>query len=91
MLSALAPSAIEVSLQVAEDLELERQQLHERWKQRLERAGYETALARRRYEAVDPQNRLVARTLERDWEAALMTEQALRTEHERALARALSG
>jgi DNA invertase Pin-like site-specific DNA recombinase len=88
MLSALAPSAIEVSLQVAEDLELERQQLHERWKQRLERAGYETALARRRYEAVDPQNRLVARTLERDWEAALMTEQALRTEHERALARA---
>jgi DNA invertase Pin-like site-specific DNA recombinase len=49
MLSALAPSAIEVSLQVAEDLELERQQLHEQWKQRLERAGYETALARRRY------------------------------------------
>src|SRR3954454_11718167 len=33
MLSALAPSAIEVSLQVAEDLELERQQLHEQWKQ----------------------------------------------------------
>ena len=29
----------------------------------------------------------MARTLERDWEAALMTEQALRTEHERALAR----
>ncbi|MFL5129904.1 MAG: hypothetical protein ACJ8DD_07150, partial [Microvirga sp.] len=45
--------------------------LHEQWKQRLERASYETALARRRYEAVDPQNRLVARTLERDWEAAL--------------------
>ena len=88
MLSALAPSAIEVSLQVAEDLELERQQLHEHWKQRLERAGYETALARRRYEAVDPHNRLVARTLERDWEAALTAEQALRAEHERALARA---
>ena len=32
---------------------------------------YEAALARRRYEAVDPDNRLVARTLERDWEAAL--------------------
>jgi hypothetical protein len=88
ILSALAPSAIEVSLQVAEDLELERQQLHEQWKQRLERAGYETSLARRRYEAVDPQNRLVARTLERDWEAALTTEQALRAEHERSLARA---
>ena len=87
MLGALAPSAIEVSLQVAEDLELERQQLHRQWRQRLERAEYETALARRRYEAVDPQNRLVARTLERDWEAALAAEQALRSDHERALSR----
>jgi DNA invertase Pin-like site-specific DNA recombinase len=75
MLDALSPSAIAVSLQVAEDLELERRQLHSQWKQRLERAAYQTALARRRYESVDPDNRLVARTLERDWEAALAAEQ----------------
>lgn len=87
ILGALAPSAIEVSLQVAEDLELERIERSRHWAQRLERAHYETALARRRYEAVDPQNRLVARTLERDWEAALAAEQALRAEHERELAR----
>ncbi|RWD62209.1 MAG: recombinase family protein, partial [Mesorhizobium sp.] len=87
MLEALSPSAIDVSLQVAEDIELERQQLHEGWKQRLERADYETALARRRYEAVDPDNRLVARTLERDWKAALATKQALADDHQRALAR----
>ena len=87
MLEALAPSAIEVSLQVAEDLELEREQLHEQWQRRLERAAYETALARRRYEAVDPHNRLVARTLERDWEAALEAEQAMRGEYERASTR----
>ncbi|WP_046867885.1 recombinase family protein [Microvirga massiliensis] len=87
MLDALSPSALEVSLQVAEDLELERQQLHGQWKQRLERAEYETALARRRYEAVDPQNRLVARTLERDWEVALAAEQALRDEHRWVLQR----
>ena len=87
MVGALSPSAIAVSLQVAEDLELERQQLHRQWKRRLERAGYETALARRRYEAVDPQNRLVARTLERDWEAALTAEQVLRDDHQRALTR----
>jgi hypothetical protein len=61
---AISPAAIDVSLQVAEDIELERQQLHEGWKQRLERADYEAALARRRYEAVKPDNRLVARTLE---------------------------
>jgi Recombinase zinc beta ribbon domain len=87
MVGALSPSAIEVSLQVAEDLELERQQLHGQWKRRLERAGSETALARRRYEAVDPQNRLVARTLERDCEEALTAEQVLRDDHQRALTR----
>jgi DNA invertase Pin-like site-specific DNA recombinase len=87
MLSALAPSAVEVALQLAEDLELERAALQRQWAQRLERAAYEAALARRRYEAVDPDNRLVARTLERDWEAALAQEQALRREHERYLAR----
>ncbi|GAC1583938.1 MAG: recombinase family protein [Sphingomicrobium sp.] len=87
ILEALSPSAIDVSLQVAEDIELERQELHESWNQRLERADYETKLARRRYEAVDPDNRLVARTLERDWEAALATQQALAEDHHRALSR----
>jgi hypothetical protein len=85
MLEAISPSAIEVSLQVAEDLELERRQLHSQWKQRLERAAYETALARRRYESVDPDNRLVARTLEREWDAALVAEQKLNDDHRRAL------
>jgi DNA invertase Pin-like site-specific DNA recombinase len=87
MLEALSPSAIDVSLQVAEDIEIQRQQMHERWKQRLERADYETILTRRRYEAVDPDNRLVARTLERDWEAALAARQVLDDEHQRALSR----
>ena len=87
MLEALSPSAIEVSLEVAEDLELERRQLHGQWKQRLERASYETALARRRYESVDPTNRLVARTLERDWETALAAERELGDDHRHALQR----
>jgi excisionase family DNA binding protein len=87
ILAALTPSAVEVSLQLAEDLELERTARQRQWAHRLERARYETALARRRYEAVDPQNRLVARTLEHDWEVALAAEQALQAEHERALAR----
>src|SRR3954466_10011841 len=47
MLDALTPGAIAVSLQVSEDLDLERQRLHDQWKQRLERATYATALARR--------------------------------------------
>lgn len=87
ILGALAPSAIEVSLQLAEDVELERAERQRYWAQRLERARYESALARRRYEAVDPENRLVARTLERDWEVALSAQQALEAEHAQELAR----
>jgi hypothetical protein len=37
MLQALTPSALEVSLQLAEDLELERTALHRQWRQHLER------------------------------------------------------
>jgi hypothetical protein len=42
-----------------------------RWQQKIERAGYEVQLARRQYDAVDPDNRLVARELERRFEKAL--------------------
>jgi excisionase family DNA binding protein len=87
ILAALTPSAVEVSLQLAEDLELERSERRRHWTERLERARYETALARRRYEAVDPDMRLVARTLEREWEAALAAEERLGAEHIREMAR----
>jgi hypothetical protein len=58
MQQALAPSALEVSLQIAEDLALERNELHRQWRQRLERARYEIDRARRQYDAVEPENRL---------------------------------
>ena len=87
VLDALEPAAIEVSLQLAEDVELERAERQRQWAQRLERAGYEVERARRQYSAVDPENRLVARSLERVWEEALAAELKLRAEHERVLAR----
>lgn len=86
VLQALEPAALEVSLQVAEDLEAERQQLHRHWAQRLERASFETERAQRQYNAVEPENRLVARTLERQWEAALAAEEALKAQYHRFLA-----
>ena len=46
----------------------------------VERARYEAELARRRFQAVDPENRLVARTLERDWEARLAEVERLERE-----------
>ena len=42
------------------------------WQMRVERAEYEAALAERRYEEVDPSNRLVAGTLEHRWNEALL-------------------
>ena len=54
----------------------------------VERARYEAELARRRFQAVDPENRLVARSLERDWEARLA--EVERLERESAARPALS-
>ena len=86
MLQTLTPAALEVSLQLAEDLELERTALHRQWQQRLERARYDVERAQRQYDAVEPENRLVVRTLEQRWEAALAEEVRVKAEHERFLA-----
>ena len=85
VLRALQPAALEISLQAAQAIEAERQQQHRHWQQRLERAHYDVERAARQYQAVEPEHRLVARTLERQWEEALAAEQTLQTEHERFL------
>src|SRR5205085_127982 len=77
VLRAVEPAALELSLRTGERLERDRQRLHDHWKQRLERADYEVARARRQYDAVDPENRLVARELERQWEQKLAEQQRL--------------
>ena len=86
VLEALEPAALEVSLEVAADVEAQRQRLHQHWAKRLERAGYEVDRAARQYHAVEPENRLVARTLERQWEEALASEEQLKADHRRFLA-----
>ena len=83
VLRALEPAALEISLRVADDLEAERRHLHRHWQQRLERAQYQVERAARQYQAVEPEHRLVARTLERQWEEALAAEAALRADHAR--------
>jgi DNA invertase Pin-like site-specific DNA recombinase len=86
VLQALEPAALELSLRVAADVEAERQQLQQHWHQRLERVRYEVERACRQYQAVEPENRLVARTLERQWEAALAAEATVQAEYTRFLA-----
>jgi DNA invertase Pin-like site-specific DNA recombinase len=83
VLQALAPAAIEISLAVASDLEAERVALDRQWRQRLERAQQAVDQARRCYASVEPENRLVARTLEKDWETALAAQARLMVDHDR--------
>lgn len=83
---ALQPAALEISMAVAEDLETERQRQQAHWQQRMERAQIETQRASRQYNAVEPENRLVARTLERKWEATLAVEAQLKNEYDQFLA-----
>lgn len=71
VLEALTPAQIELSLAVAQEMERQQAQLRKQWELRLEGAAYSARLAQRRYELVDPENRLVARHLEREWEARL--------------------
>lgn len=87
VLKALEPAALDVSLQVAQDLEAERQRTHHHWAQRLERAHHQVERAARQYHAVEPENRLVARTLEKQWESALCEEERLQAEYAEFLVR----
>jgi hypothetical protein len=83
VLAALQPAALELSLAAAADWEAEQQRLETHWRQQLERAQYEVDRAARSYQAVEPENRLVSRELERRWEAALREQQSLEEEFAR--------
>jgi DNA invertase Pin-like site-specific DNA recombinase len=85
VLRALEPAAVELSMQVHSDVEQERKRLEKHWQQRRQRARYDAELAERRYQAVDPENRLVAGTLEKRWEELLSQEKQLQEEYDRFL------
>ena len=85
LLRALEPATLELSLRAIENVEQERTRLHEQWRQKLERAQYEVGRAERQYHAVEPENRLVARTLEARWEEALKKQRELEEEYHRFL------
>lgn len=81
-LSAAQPPELELSLAVAREAEQQGEELAEQWRLRLERVRYDARLAERRYKAVDPDNRVVARTLERDWEECLREVERTEREYE---------
>lgn len=83
VLHALEPAAVDLSLQAATDIQQERERLHQHWRQRLERAQYESERAERQYQSVEPENRLVTRTLEQRWEESLRQQRQLREDYDR--------
>jgi hypothetical protein len=87
MLAMLQPASLNLSLEATLDLEKERQRLDALWQNRLERVRYESERAQRQYCLVEPENRLVARHLEKGWEEKLSEQKKLEIEYERFLAK----
>jgi len=71
VLTALAPLGIEAAIAAAERIESDHDGALAQWRLTVERASYEAQRAERRYRAIDPENRLVARGLEAEWEKSL--------------------
>jgi DNA invertase Pin-like site-specific DNA recombinase len=83
VLAAVTPAALEVSMAAAGQAEAERASLDRLWRQRIERARYAADRARRQYQLAEPENRLVARQLEKEWEAALAEASRLEADYQR--------
>jgi len=81
-LEAIKPAHLEVALSALDQVEARARQVDHQWQRQIERAQYEADLARRRYKAVDPDNRLVARSLEREWNEKLAEVEKLEREHQ---------
>src|SRR5262249_21374456 len=71
VLQAGGPAGVQAALAAAEQLEQTQQEQQQTLALALERARYEAERARRQYDAVEPENRLVAGELERRWNTAL--------------------
>jgi DNA invertase Pin-like site-specific DNA recombinase len=68
---AIRPAQLDALEAILTAQRLERDRLEQQWQEQIKRAQYESRLAQRQYDAVDPQNRLVAAELERRWEVKL--------------------
>jgi hypothetical protein len=77
VLQVLSVAAVEVHLQAVQQALADRAAVEKVWQQRLERAQQQADRARRCYRLAEPENRLVVRQLEKDWEQALAAQRDL--------------
>jgi len=83
IVQVVTPASLELSQRAAEECQRERTALDRHWRLRLERARQEADRVARQYHAVEPENRLVARTLERRWEELLRAQRTVEEEYDR--------
>jgi DNA invertase Pin-like site-specific DNA recombinase len=81
-LKAIEPARLEIALSALAQLEARAKQIDQQARRQIERVQYEADLACRRYRAVDPDNRLVARSLEREWNEKLLEVDRLEREYQ---------
>ena len=84
ILEVVQPHAIDAALKAVEQIDRRCQDRLQALRMELEQARYEARLAARRYEAIDPENRLVAAELEARWNASLCRVQQLEQDFQRA-------
>lgn len=89
-LAAATPAQVDVALRALDAYEADRAEARRQRQMQVRQADYEVEIARRRYEAADPANRLVAAELEARWEQALRERDRLRREAEELDRRAAS-
>jgi DNA invertase Pin-like site-specific DNA recombinase len=82
LLEALTPDQIALAVAAVGQFEAEQRVLKHQWDLKRERARYETERARRQYDAVEPEHRLVARSLERVWEERMREGEAVEQAYE---------
>ena len=83
LVDAVTPLALDVALSVQHELEARAEEADRLRHQQVERSRYEVDLAQRRYLRVDPDNRLVAASLEADWNDRLRALHQVQEEYER--------
>ena len=87
LVQTMSPLALEVALSVQDELQARADEADGLRRQQVERARYEVELAQRRYLRVDPDNRLVAGSLEAEWDAKLRALAAAQDDYERQRAK----
>ena len=81
-LAALVPDQIALAVAALGQIEEEARLLDRQWALKRERARFDAERARRQYDGVEPENRLVARSLERLWEEKLRRVEEIEREYE---------